>query len=104
MILGVQEDRRLGISHDGFYAEFKLGRRPVTRDLIIIDDIAQKIYVHEPTLNKAFRTLPTPDYDRAVQELASNAAQNEFESCESGFVLGLGYWDSIVRKWRQSKI
>jgi len=104
MILGVQEGRRLGISHDGFYAEFKLGRRPVTRALIVIDDIAQKIYVHEPTFNKAVRTLPTPDYDRAVQELASNAAQNEFESCESGFVLGLGYWDSIVRKWRQSKI
>jgi len=104
MILWIQEDRRLGITHDAIYGEFQNSRSISTKDLIVIDDIAQKVYIHEPTLTKTFKSLPTPDYDGAMQELASNHAQNGFETCESGFVLDLKYWDSIVRKWQQVKI
>lgn len=104
MILWIQEDRRLGVSHNDVYDEFRNNRSITTKDLVVIDDTAQKVYIHEPTLIKTFRTIPTADYDGAMQELARGATQNGFETCESGFVLDLGYWDSTVRKWRRSKI
>lgn len=106
LIFWVREDQKLRVDHDDIYADFQRRGAGDVRSqstLVVIDDGAEKVFVHEPALLKALKAYPKPDTETAIRELAVNSRQNGFESGSNGFILNLDYWENEARRWSNTR-
>jgi hypothetical protein len=102
LVFWLQMNGNMKMLEQSFYAEFKAGIMAPCRH-ILVDPVAQKVYVSMQGLGNGIRSakLPAPDLDAAIQEAMAAGAVVGFEMGTECFVVNYPYWAAELKKWMQ---
>jgi len=106
LLYWMSANQQFKVDHMPFYAAFTAGNDPGRKQThVIVDDAAQKIYIHLNAVRSAIQHcyLPTPDYDAAMRAFAASRNTSGFEVGTVGIVVNQTFWDSEARRWQRSR-